>query len=411
MVDYKYYRLSNNYTNRLYLNNNNCENSDCYIRVYEKSGEKRINISSEIVAEYNSKHCHSCDKYTTNSTISTEIKKSYCDYYLLNPEKSIPVINEWLDKEEWIKMKPEYIARFPYALYWQKGLITDTVFIESTDFIPFLRLFFSRYFHVMSYDINNFYERKELCYGYQQKERWTIDQLKEIDKTKCCRAGYYEQFSSLEIRHPDISWMYPIDGGCYLAITNGDEPLNFPNVHDNGEICWGHVNVYDPADMPNTFWSSLFNKDLICKYDHFGYFLYDVGLDEFDDEYYDGKDGYYNTTLTSRDYIEILPNLAMRSFDCESFETRVKDDCDLFEHTYDIPNNAIGVLRVYSKELVNSYEQIFNNDLNEFVDTPTIWGYLIVYGEDSETYYCQLPNFDNDDVVNVVINKLTLINH
>jgi hypothetical protein len=392
----------------------------------EPAGSKIINVSPKLIEEANREYCNGCSKFTTKHRINEEVKDVYIKFLTMNPPLLVKMAAKYLDKIDVIKYlrRQDYGGRYGFLLervnkfnnnsyisYWLNGNLTDEQLINKITNAGCVLLgqllneldSFSTY---LFNKVGNYYETNDYCYGFSCQDMWSEEQLTQYKNNKTCANKFSTYPSTIKINHPDLLWVFDIDDNDFYVVDEDEQsPLHFPNVHNNGEICFGYVDrPNSPKEMINTFWGSHFNKDLTIKSDYINEYVDEYNLDEdyyrpddFDPEY----DYNYEGVLRAQDWFEIMPNIA---FSDQKVHVENNMSCDWekidFSYYYAVPENTQKLLIIYG------VPEVLSNYRNS--------SYLFVINETADDYIC---NFhadltEEDSAVNVVkINKEKLENH
>lgn len=347
----------------------------------EPNGEKIINVSPKIVEKANSEYCMDCGIFTTKQQLYKEISTLYPKFLKLNKTLLVKMSSEFVDKTDSIRRIKAYTIYRDYQrawrynnnseiMYWLYGHLTDQQLVDklTNEGCSLLYLLLERSLKYKDYitsKIKDYYEANNFCYGYVSQDLWTDKQLKKYKETKRCSLGVKPYQSTIKINHPDLLWVFDVDCCAHYVVESGAYgycTFHFPNVHPNGEICFGYVEKpSSPKELINNFWGSHFNMDLTIKSQYIAEYVIEFDLDrnyyepdDYDSHYDEGYEG----ELRAQDWYAIMPDIAYYS-SRESWSVDAEYTEADFEDYVEVPTNTHSILVIDDapEPLCNYYDK------------------------------------------------------
>jgi hypothetical protein len=348
---------------------------ELYICTRTPGSMKNITIANSITNYHVfDQYCENCEVYKPYVTITKELYQSYWNFTILKPSllKQLSLDIHKVD------------IKYPHLYYYNKGLITIEQLIACDYIADIINYLFSNHYVKLSDVINKeaptLKSLRKYCGGIHH-EPCNIESVKD----------YRKRTQKASVSVPSLKWYYSVNNNGYYVSDDYDNVPSFPNVYDDGKICFDGVRFNSPESMIEAFWNSDFNSDLIFD---------KISCDYYDD--YHGTDYRYTDSIPTEDLRDVIIN----SFDMSN-SCVLSDELDGEEEI--IPSEVKEVLILNDRESLlvdfdNNYPDYHNGNRYDNV-------ILYILGKNGDDLICDLPDFTEDTSKRCKINLPKLKEH
>ena len=377
-------------------NENNCD----FIGFIEPSDVKQVKLADWVLEEYADRICRRCDKRFNESNTVESYRTMYRNLFLINPETLIDCI-ENIGLRNVLQSSFTNKKHILYC-YAKVGNLTTKQIVEKL--LVYDSELYENFVRDFVYN-NEFRKFLSITSDYIYK---TFDKCKGFVIEGSCKLNKKEFLTrKVDCHHNELMFLQDLEDSYkfYLYDLYSDGVLAMPNVHSNGQVCWGSSNnrPSNLNEMYVTWWSTPFNGDLLWESSGSTYELIEgYGFDYSDFVDSDDDEDYYDRDPRSpnaREIIKIIENGGCGN--------RYKGEMDLDFSTFNVEGVKEILIVRHGREL-NDFNELIDDDFLSFLCYSCEDVFIFLINEKEENVWdAYLPTNDTDGIyIEIDLKKL-----